>query len=153
MKPPRSKARPVIALDYGKARVGLAVTDDLGVLAHPRPVLDASNRKALLAAIASTAKEIGAGRVLVGLPLEMSGGMGPSAERVARFAQAVADATGLDVELVDERLTTVEATRRLREADGDEGPGGTAKKKSRVDSASATVLLQAWLDARSAKKD
>lgn len=149
----KRKRRAVIALDYGKARVGVAVTDDLGLLAHPRPVLDASNRKALLARIAEVAKEEDAGRVLVGLPLEMSGAMGPSAERAARFAQAVADATGLDVELVDERLSTVEATRRLREADGDEGPGGGAKKKARVDSASATVLLQAWVDRQPPKKD
>ena len=54
----------------------------------------------------------------------MTGAAGPSAQRAARFAQAVADATGVEVELVDERLTTVEATRRLAEADGDEGPGG-----------------------------
>lgn len=136
----------MIALDYGKSRVGVAVTDDLGVLAHPRPPLDGSNRKPLLAAIAALAREVKAARVLIGLPLEMSGASGPAAQRVVRFAQAVADATGLEVELLDERLTTVEATRRLAEADGDEGPGGGARKKPRIDSASATVLLQAWLN-------
>ena len=145
----RAKRLPVIAIDYGKARVGVAVSDELGALAHPRPALDGANRKALLAAIRDLAVEERADRVLCGLPLDMSGAMGPAAARVMRFAQALADATGLEVELVDERLTTVEATRRLAEADGDEGPGGTAKKRPRVDSASATVLLQAWLDARS----
>ncbi len=142
----------MIALDFGKARVGVAVTDELGVLAHPRAALDGTNRKALLAAIAEIATTERAGRVLVGLPLEMSGAAGPSAQRAARFAQAVADATGIEVELVDERLTTVEATRRLAEADGDEGPGGGARKKPRIDSASATVLLQAWLDGSTAAK-
>lgn len=150
--PSAKKRRAVLALDYGKVRVGVAVTDDLGVLAHPRPALDGTNRKALLAAIAGIATTERVGRVLVGLPLEMTGAAGPSAQRAARFAQAVADATGVDVELVDERLTTVEATRRLAEADGDEGPVGGARKKSRVDSASATVLLQAWLDGSATPK-
>ncbi len=137
----KTKPRIVIALDYGKARVGVAISDDLGMLAHPRPALDAENRKVLLASIASRAREESATHVLVGLPLEMGGAMGPSAQRCITFAQAVADVTGLEVELVDERLTTVEAQRKL-------GAAGRAKKdqKAYIDGASAAVMLQAWLD-------
>ena len=131
----------VCAVDLGKARVGVAVSDELGALAHPRPALDGGNRKALLAALTKLVETEGVERFLVGLPIEMAGGLGAAAERAHRFASALAEATGREVELVDERLTTVEASRRLSEA-------GTRKKKQQaaIDSASAAVLLQAWLD-------
>jgi putative holliday junction resolvase len=134
----------VAAIDLGKARVGVAVCDELGMMAHARPYLDGKSKKPLLAALASLAKEEKLQRFLVGLPLEMTGEHGPAARRAAAFAQELADATGLEIELVDERLTTVEATRRLR----DGGLRGR-ETRERVDGASAQVLLQAWLDGRS----
>ncbi len=134
-----------MALDFGKARVGVAISDELGVLAHPRPALDASDRKTLLTEITRIAKEESVTRVLVGLPLEMAGGVGPAAQRAMSFAQSVANATGLEVELLDERLTTAEAQKKL-------GAAGRAKKqqKKHIDGAAASVLLQAWLDRRRA---
>lgn len=133
----------VAALDLGKVRVGLAVSDELGALAHPRAPLDARNRKSLLAAIAEFAKSEEISRFVVGLPLDADGREGPSARRALSFAEQVAENTGLPVEMWDERFTTVEATRRLRE-------GGRSAKKSRqrVDGAAACVMLQAWLDGR-----
>lgn len=134
----------IAALDYGKARVGLAISDELGMLAHPRPSLDAKDQKKLLSEIVRIAKEEEIQGFLIGLPLDMRGEEGDSARKARGFARAVAEATGLPVELIDERLTTVEAARRLRE-------GGTDAKrgKTRIDGAAAAVLLQAWLDARS----
>jgi len=131
----------VAAVDLGKIRVGLAVSDELGLIAHPRGPLPGANRRKLIAELASLAREEKVGRFLVGLPLDRNGGEGRAAARARTFAQALADATGRDVELVDERLSTVEATRRLRE-------GGVSAKsgRDRVDAASAAVLLQAWLD-------
>lgn len=133
----------IAALDHGQARVGLAVSDELGMLAHPRPPLDARDRNKLLAEIVRLAEEEEIGLFIIGLPLDMSGGEGEAARRARGFAKAVAKATGKPVRLFDERLSTVEASRRLRE-------GGTdAKKgKKRVDGAAAAVLLQAYLDAR-----
>ncbi|WP_433926106.1 Holliday junction resolvase RuvX [Sorangium cellulosum] len=131
------------AIDLGKARVGVAVTDELGLYAHPRPLLDGRNRKALLEALAALARDEGLTRFLVGLPLEMNGDEGPAARRAVAFAQALADATGVEVELLDERLTTVEAARRLRD-----GGISARKSKERVDGAAAALLLQAWLDGR-----
>ncbi len=131
----------VAAIDLGKVRVGLAVSDELGVLAHPRTALAGGNPKKLLGHLARFARSEGIGRFLVGLPLNRAGDEGREAARARQFAQALADATGLEVELVDERLSTVEATRRLAE-------GGISARERRplVDSASAAVLLQAWLD-------
>ncbi len=136
-----SNKRRVAALDFGKARVGVAVTDDLGIYAHARPPFDGHNRKALLASIAALAKEARLERILIGLPLELSGDAGPAAERATAFAQQVADATGLDVELVDERLTTVEAAAQLR-ASG----VSSREAKGRIDGVAAVVLLEAWLE-------
>jgi putative Holliday junction resolvase len=133
----------VAAIDLGKARVGVAVADELGLMAHARPYLDGKSRKALLAALAELAREDEITRFLVGLPLEMNGDHGPAAQRALAFAQELADATGVEIEMIDERLSTVEASRRLRDR------GVKARdQKALVDGAAAAVILQSWLDAR-----
>jgi putative Holliday junction resolvase len=133
----------VVALDFGKARVGLAVSDELEAFAHPRPPLDGHNRKKLLEDLVRLAKELPVDRFLLGLPLDALGAEGPAASRATAFAQQLADATGVEVELVDERLSTVEAERQLRAS-------GVSSRdmKARVDGVAAALLLQAWLDAR-----
>ena len=147
MAPPDSVVR-VAAIDLGKARVGIAVSDDLGLLAHPRPFLDGKNRKPLLAALVAMVHEEGIQRFLLGLPLEMTGEEGPAAARIMRFAQELANASGVEIELVDERLTTVEAAQQLRAS------GISAREgKGLIDGASAAVILQSWLDARRDRDD
>ena len=133
----------VAAVDLGRARAGIAVADELGWMAHSRPFVDARDKKAMLARFVQIAREEEVERFLVGLPLDMHGGEGPAARRARVFAQELANATGLAGELVDERLSTVEAGRRLREG-GTTGRGSKAK----IDGASAAVVLQAWLDRR-----
>ena len=131
----------VAAIDFGKARVGLAVSDELGSLAHPRPALDGKNRRALLHALAALAKEEQIQRFVVGYPLSMSGESGVAAQRVARFCQQLAQVTTVAVELVDERLTSVQAERELEAS-------GTKKRdrQSKVDGVAAAIILQTWLD-------
>jgi putative Holliday junction resolvase len=133
-----------IALDLGRSRVGVAIDDELGSMAHPRGVLDGRDRRAFLAKLAALATEEGAIRIVVGLPLDMKGGEGEAALWARALAQDIADATGLKVELWDERLTTAEAARALR-ASGVRG----ARASRRIDEAAACAILQAWLDARS----
>jgi len=135
----------ILALDRGEVRVGVAISDELGMLAHPRPNLDGRRGRRMFEAIAEMAREDGVTRILVGLPLDPKGHDGPAARRAMRFAQEVADVTGIDVELVDERMTTVLADRSLRDA-------GIAKKdrRAKVDGAAAAWLLQGWLDAHRA---
>jgi putative Holliday junction resolvase len=133
----------VAAIDLGKARVGLAVADELGLVAHPRPFLDGRSRKALVRALADLARQEGIDRFLVGMPLEMTGEEGPAARRALDFARELADATGVEVEMVDERLSTVAAAKMFR-ARGVKG----RDQKDRIDGASAALLLQGWLDAR-----
>jgi putative Holliday junction resolvase len=130
-----------LAVDLGAVRVGIAVADELGVLAHPRPYLDGRNRRALLEALARLADEEDVGVILVGLPRSLRGTEGPPARRARRFAEQLAARTGRRVELVEEWLSTVEAKARLKAQGLDE-----RRLRERIDSAAAAVLLQSWLD-------
>jgi putative holliday junction resolvase len=131
----------VAGIDLGKVRVGLALSDELGMLAHPRPFLDGSNMGALLTALVELAQQEQISRFVVGLPRLLDGREGPPARRARRFAEVLGTRSGKPVELVDEWLSTREASARLREGGLD---GRQARQ--RIDSASAAVLLQAWLD-------
>ncbi len=122
--------------------MGVAIDDDLGMMAHPRGVLSGRNRKELLAALCAFAEENGVARFVVGLPLEMTGREGPAAREARAIAQQLADATGREVELWDERLTTVQAQRSLRASEV-----FGARAKERIDEAAACAILQSWLDA------
>jgi putative Holliday junction resolvase len=129
------------AIDFGAVRVGLAVADDLGLLAHPRPFLDGRDQRALLARLATLQAEEQIGLFVLGLPRELRGREGPAAKRVRAFAAKLAEATPARVELYDEWLSTREAAGRLR------AQGLNARQqKSRIDSAAAAILLQSWLD-------
>jgi putative holliday junction resolvase len=121
----------VLALDYGAARCGTAVSDPTGTLATPlEPVLRPATRKGLQR-IAALARELGAERVVVGLPLSLSGGDSAQTTETRAFADRVGRVLEIPVELYDERFTTSLA----RQA------GGTAS----LDSRAAAVLLDEWL--------
>ena len=119
----------------------MAIDDELGLYAHPRGVLEGGNRKALLTSLKKLADMENIGRFVVGLPLDMKGGEGEPARAARALAQEIADATGRNVELWDERLTTVQARRALADSDVH-----GKKAKARIDEASAVMILQAWLD-------
>ncbi len=134
----------IAAIDYGLKRVGLAISDDLGMFAHPVPAIEANGINKQAEAVVAKLKELGAERVLVGLPKNMDGTEGSSARDARVFAEKLKAAFAGDVRLVDERLSTVEASRKLRE-------GGVSAKKQRqggrIDSGAAVVILQGHLDA------
>ena len=150
-RPPERAGRPArnqergraCGLDLGKARVGVAISDELGMYAHPRGVISGKNQPELIRALCTLAEDEQLEHFIIGLPLDMKGGEGDSARRTRELAQRIANATGVEVELWDERLTTVEARRNLAAS---EVHG--KKAKAHIDEASAVVLLQAWLDQR-----
>jgi putative Holliday junction resolvase len=116
-------------------------------MAHPRGAFAAKPRPALLAALQALVEEERIGRIVVGLPLDMRGTEGEAARRARELAQAIADATSCDVELFDERLTTVQAARALRDS------GVTGRKaRAHIDEAAAVTILQAWIDARAERR-
>lgn len=135
--------RRACGLDLGAARVGVAICDELGFMAHPRPTLDARDRRRLLAELRALALSEEIDRFVVGLPLDMKGGEGDAARKARELAEAIAEATGVEVELWDERLTTAQAKRAL-DASGVRGK----KAKATIDAAAAVAILQSWMDAQ-----
>ncbi len=129
------------AVDLGKVRVGLAVADDLGLMAHPRQYLDGRDPRRVVGELCRLAEAEGITVFLVGLPRQLNGKEGLAAQRARRFAEALGKRTSAKVELIDEWLSTREAHGRLRE-------GGLTSREARerVDSAAAAVLLQSYLD-------
>lgn len=128
----------VLALDYGSARCGAALSDPTGVLATPlKPVLDASSRRGL-GELAALVKERGVERVVVGLPLSLRGGDSAQTREAREFAAALQRRLKrVPVELYDERFTTLLAQR----------DGGGAGARASEDSRAAAHLLTSWLDA------
>lgn len=134
----------VVGLDLGSKRIGVAVSDAGGVLATPHDVISRSgDPQRDRAAIAAAVVELGAERVVVGLPLSMSGRSGPAADAARAEAGALAEVLAVPVETYDERFTTVTADRSLREL----RMKGPARRRV-VDQVAAAVMLQAWLDSR-----
>ena len=130
----------VMALDYGDARTGVAISDSLGLLAGETAVLPSWNHAKLLEEVADLARSRGVERIVLGLPRNMDGSEGPRAEKSRAFASEL-EARGLKVVFVDERRTTVEAHSILSEA-GKKGK----KKRQRIDAVAATLILETYLN-------
>lgn len=129
-----------IAFDYGDARIGVAICDPDGILATPLPFLDARHPK-LLKNIEALISEYQPIAIYLGEPKHLSGSDGSSLEKVRRFAEILQEKFTLPIIFVDERLTTVDAQRRLREA------GRKVKdSKSLIDSMSAVGILESGLN-------
>jgi putative Holliday junction resolvase len=138
-----------LGLDLGTKRIGVAVSDRSGTVASPLTVVHRSrSRRHDHAAIASLVTEEEAELVVVGLPLSLSGDVGPAARAALAEADELATVVGVPVETHDERLTTVSAERSLMEA------RMRAEARRRVvDKVAAAVMLQSWLDARRARAE
>jgi putative Holliday junction resolvase len=131
----------ILALDLGKRRIGLAVSDPLGITAQGLPNLERRNKRGDLDSLAQLAAEREVGLFLMGNPMNMRGDEGRQSGWVRDFAEALERRTGLPVKLWDERLTTVQASRVLRESGI-----GIEKRAAAVDRLSAVILLQSYLD-------
>ena len=131
----------ILALDLGKKRIGLAISDPLGLTAQGLPNLERANKRADLAALETLAREREVGLFLMGNPLNMGGSEGRQSGWVREFAAALERRTGVPVRFWDERLTSVEAGRVLRSSGI-----SIAKRAAAVDRLSAVILLQSYLD-------
>jgi putative Holliday junction resolvase len=132
-----------LGVDFGTRRIGLAVSDPSGAIAFPAGTLERRGLRRDLESLCALVKEREVARIVVGLPLHMDGRRGPEAEAAEKFATQLGEATGLPVDLFDERWTTREAERVLAET----GRRGR-KRRQVVDSVAASILLRAYLEQR-----
>ena len=141
---------PVLAIDYGSRRIGLAVSDAEGAFAFPAGFLERRGEPQDLAALRELAAERGIVEIVVGLPIHLDGREGPEARAARAFAAALGRATGLEVSMFDERWTSREAERALAQAGGSPRRRRGTATQGRVDATAAALLLRTWL-ARSAR--
>ena len=132
----------ILAVDPGSRRVGLAVSDEEGLLASPHSTVERRGHAPTIARVAEIAREVGAVRIVVGLPVRLDGREGPEARRARVFGDALREAAGIELIYLDERYTTSIAERALRDA-----RVRGARRKTVIDQAAAAVLLQGYLDA------
>jgi putative Holliday junction resolvase len=138
---PRALAPRILAIDYGRKRIGLALSDALGITAQPFQTLIHKNRRDDVRRLRDICREQGVGLVLVGHPLHITGEAGEMADETARFATRLRKELGIEVELADERLTTWEAHETMA------GLGsGFRRKNSSVDAIAAAILLREYLN-------
>ena len=131
----------IMAIDYGDARTGVALSDPTGFLAGQTFLIKSRKQEVVLEELAALVQRQGAQELVRGYPRNMDGTLGPRAEKYAAFARRLEEATGLPVALWDERRTTVDAHRILGEQ------GVRAKnRKDKIDSVAATLILEGYLD-------
>jgi putative Holliday junction resolvase len=148
----KTTIRRALGLDLGEARVGVAVSDELGLFAHPRetihlPAQTPGRDQKILARVQELIAREQIGVVVIGLPRNMSGTEGPASAKSRAFADLVRASTACEVRLIDERLTTVAAQRALHES-------GKNVKNSRsvIDQVAAQMILQVYLDSEQMKQ-
>ena len=130
----------VMAIDYGDAHTGVAVSDPTGFLAGFTTVIDGYRPEAVVERIALLAKEHGAERIVLGHPINMDGTLGPRAEKAQAMKALLEEVTGLPVVLWDERRTTIDAHQILFQS------GKNAKKRKKVvDAVAASLILEGYL--------
>jgi putative Holliday junction resolvase len=139
---------PVLALDFGTRRIGLAISDAEATIAFPAGHLVRRGLARDLEALRALAVERGVSCIVVGLPLHMDGRSGAAAEAARAFARSLAQATALPVDTLDERWTTAEAERALRHAPRRRRD----RKKEVIDAMAATLILRTYLEARRADR-
>lgn len=133
----------VLGLDVGSRRIGVAISDPLGITAQGLETLHRKNKKHDLAHLNRVIREFEVKQIVLGLPLRMSGAEGNQAEKIRAFAHDLQEHFGLPVHLWDERLTSVEANRLLRQTDL-----SIEKRGKAVDRIAAILILQAWMESQ-----
>jgi putative holliday junction resolvase len=138
---------PIAALDLGQRRIGVAVTDAASMGAHPVGIVQRRALKPDLDAIAAMLRDRQVTTIVVGLPLNMDGSEGPAARGARKFAERLAEALTVSVEMFDERLTSFEARERLADM-----PAGKGARKTGLDALAAVVILEGWMAANQGKR-
>jgi putative Holliday junction resolvase len=143
----------VLGLDYGRKRIGLAVTDELRLTARPAGILERKNRGDLIRKLRETAREYGAKLIVVGYPLNLDGTAGEMAEEAARFAARVRKELGVEVDLMDERLTSWAAGQtRAETGGGRRAKSRTSTTREENDDVAAAIVLRDYIESHPVKR-
>jgi putative Holliday junction resolvase len=133
--------RRILAVDYGRKTIGLALSDELGITAQPFGTLERRNRKSVIQRIRQVCRAHGVARIIVGHPVHMTGEAGAMAEEAARFASRLKKEIGIEVQLHDERLTSWEAGQTMADT------GAPSRRRlGRLDDVAAAILLRDYLE-------
>lgn len=133
----------ILAIDHGTVRMGIAVSDEMGMIAQPLEFIPAEPFDAFLKRLNEILAEKQVAEILIGMPRNMDGTYGPAAEKVREFIAKLKETITIPIRTWDERLTSAQANRMLIQADMRRD-----KRKTRVDAAAAAILLQSYLDSR-----
>jgi putative holliday junction resolvase len=141
---PPSEPRPrrILAIDYGRKRIGLAISDELNLTAQPLMTLARTNRRNDFRRLREVCREREIARIIVGHPVHITGEAGSMADEAARFAERLKKETGIEVELLDERLTSWEAEQTV----GKTRSSSRRKRREPLDDVAAAVLLRDYLE-------
>jgi putative pre-16S rRNA nuclease len=141
---PGRAVQRVLGLDVGSKRIGIAISDPLGITAQGLETLQRQNKRLDFEKLSKLVRDYQVAEIVVGFPLRMSGAEGIQAEKMQRFAQELRERIGLPVHLWDERLSSAEANRLLRETEM------SIKRRGQVvDQMAAVLILQSWMEHRS----
>jgi len=131
----------LLGLDYGTVRVGVAMSDQLGYIAQPKGFIDAVAKKKCIEKIIQMCNEFDIKKIVIGLPLHMNGDEGESALGARTFGKKINKKIDIPIEFIDERLSTMSANKALTE-----GNVKGEKRKEKVDSVAAAIILQNYID-------
>jgi len=131
----------ILGLDIGEKRIGVAMSDTLGILASPLTQINKTGNQAAIEAILDLVRQHGVERIIAGLPYSLDGDLGPQAQRVENFLRKLSEHLDIPVETWDERYTTVAAEGKMIEAGVRRD-----KRKKRIDAVAAALILQEYLD-------
>ncbi len=144
---PQNSSHPrVLGMDVGSKRIGLAISDPLGITAQGIETLHRQNKRLDFEQLEKTIREYEVAEIVVGYPLRMSGAEGIQAEKMQRFAEELRQRFQLPVHLWDERLSSAQANRLLRETEM-----SIQRRGQVVDQMAAVLILQAWMDAKGSR--
>lgn len=138
----------ILALDVGNRRIGLAVTDELGITAQGLRTLERMSKRRDMETLRKIARKYDVAEIVVGRPVHMSGDLSPQSEKVEKFARELGEALELPIHFYDERLTSWEANEML-----DREGLSREERKGRVDQIAATLILQGYVQSKTQRKD
>ncbi len=138
----------ILAIDLGEKRIGLALSDPLGLTAQGLPTIQVKNEQEIYPKILEVVKEKNVDLIVFGLPKNMNGTLGPQAAKVQEIAKKMEELSSIQIDFEDERLSTVRAEQILLEADT-----SRAKRKKSIDRLAAVIFLQSYLDRKGYEKN